>query len=256
MPEYISFPVIGGDRVAVTLPDKAATLAEAEARLRDGRGFALATINLDHLTKLRRDRAFAEAYLAQDMVVADGNPIVWLSALAGKPTGLVPGSELVDPLAAICARIGAPLAMLGTTEAALAAAEAELVRRHPGLRVAAAISPPMGFDPASAAADECIDRIEASGARLCLLALGAPKQEILAARARGRAPGIGFVSVGAGVDFVAGTQKRAPVWARRAKMEWAWRMLSDPRRLFKRYAECFAILPGLALQAWKDRAHG
>ena len=122
MPEYISFPVIGGDRVAVTLPDKAATLAEAEARLRDGRGFALATINLDHLTKLRRDRAFAEAYLAQDMVVADGNPIVWLSALAGKPTGLVPGSELVDPLAAICARIGAPLAMLGTTEAAFKAA--------------------------------------------------------------------------------------------------------------------------------------
>jgi N-acetylglucosaminyldiphosphoundecaprenol N-acetyl-beta-D-mannosaminyltransferase len=256
MPDYISFPVIGGDRVAVTTPDAAAALAEVAARLADGRGFALATINLDHLTKLRRDRAFAEAYLAQDIVVADGNPIVWLSKLAGRPVGLVPGSELIDPLAALAAATGAPIALLGATEAALEAAGAELRRRHPGLEVAAAIAPPMGFDPCSAAADACIDRIAASGARLCLVALGAPRQEILAARGRIRAPQVGFVSVGAGVDFVAGTQARAPKWVRAIAMEWAWRMVSSPRRLVRRYAECFAILPGLALQARKDRADG
>ena len=66
----------GQTRIAVTHPDRASVLAEVEARLAKGAGFALATINLDHLVKLRRDEEFRHAYAAQDLVVADGNPIV------------------------------------------------------------------------------------------------------------------------------------------------------------------------------------
>jgi exopolysaccharide biosynthesis WecB/TagA/CpsF family protein len=256
MTHYVSFPVIGGRRVRVTTPDAASLLRDAHARLDVGEGFALATVNLDHLVKLRCDSRFADAYLAHDFVVADGNPIVCLSKLAGRPVGLTPGSELVDPLADLVVRVGAPLALLGSTPEALAAAAEELVRRHPGLQIVAKISPPMGFDPESAAADACLDEVAASGARLCFLALGAPKQEILAARGRVRVPGCGFASVGAGVDFVAGTQTRAPAWTQAIAMEWAWRMLANPRRMAKRYGECFAILPGLAVQALRDRAAG
>lgn len=256
MAEFISFAAAGGGPVRVTTPSAAALLADAEACLAGGRGFALATINLDHLTKLRRDPHFADAYRRQTFVVADGNPIVWLSKLARRPVRLVPGSELVEPLVALAARTGAPLAMLGSTEDALAAAAAKLRSAHPGLEIAALISPPFGFDPEGEAADACLAQVAASGARLCLIALGAPKQEILAARGLDKVPGCGFASVGAGVDFIAGTQKRAPRWVQAVAMEWLWRLLSNPRRLMRRYGACAALLPQLALEVWRTRARG
>lgn len=239
--------------VAVNVSDRAALMSEVARRFAGGEGFALATINLDHLVKLRRDPAFAAAYAAQDLVVADGNPIVWLSRIAGRPVELLPGSDLVVPLAQAAAAAGVPVALLGSTVPALDAAAAELVRRVPGLQVAARIAPPMGFDPDSPAAAEMLAQIAQSGARLVFLALGAPKQERLAARGRALVPQAGFASIGAGLDFLAGTQTRAPEWARRFALEWLWRMLMSPRRLARRYAECALILPGEALRALRLR---
>ena len=239
--------------IRVNMPDHAALLAEITRRLRRGEGFALATINLDHLVKLRQDARFREAYSRQDLVVADGNPIVWLSRLAHNPVGLVTGSDLVIPLAQLAAAEDAGLALVGTTEEALDAAATEIQRRAPGCRIVARIAPPMGFDPDSDAARDLLMQVQGSGARLCLLALGAPKQERLAARGRSLVPGIGFASIGAGLDFLAGNQRRAPEWVRRIAMEWAWRMLSAPKRLVPRYARCAAILPSEAMAAWKQR---
>ena len=239
--------------IRVNMPDRPALLAEVTRRFRGGEGFALATINLDHLVKLRRDRAFRDAYAAQDLVVADGNPIVWLSRLAGRPVGLVAGSDLVIPLAQLAAQEGVDVALVGTTDAALAASAEEIARRVPGCRIVLRIAPPMGFDADTDAARNLLHRVGDSGARLCFLALGAPKQERLAARGRVEAPGVGFASVGAGLDFLAGNQRRAPEWVRRIAMEWAWRMLSAPKRLVPRYARCAAILPSEAVAALKQR---
>ena len=233
----------------VTTPSRAGLLAEVEARLVARQGFSVATLNLDHMVKLRCDAAFRAAYVRHSHVVADGNPVVWLSRQSGRPVELVPGSELVQPLAAIAARHDVPVALMGSTEGALAAAADRLQAAHPGLRVVARIAPGFGFDPDGAEADACIDRLEASGARLCLIALGAPRQERFAVRAAARLGQTGFVSVGAGLDFIAGTQRRAPRWVRRISMEWAWRMLNDPVRLTRRYAACFAILPELTRAA-------
>ncbi|MDP5306001.1 WecB/TagA/CpsF family glycosyltransferase [Paracoccus spongiarum] len=243
-----------GDRtIRVNMPDQTALMAELTRRFRGGEGFALATINLDHLVKLRGDSGFRQAYAAQDLVVADGNPIVWLSRLARHPVTLVPGSDLVVPLARLAAAETVPIALVGTTELALDAAAARITAEAPGTRIVARIAPPMGFDPDSPVAGEMLRRIEASGARLCFLALGAPKQERLAARGRRETPGIGFASVGAGLDFLAGNQQRAPRWVRRIAMEWVWRMLSAPRRLVPRYARCAAILPAETISALRQR---
>lgn len=239
----------GNTTIRVNMPSRAALMAEAGRRLAAGQGFALATVNLDHLVKLRRDPAFRAAYAAQDLVVADGNPIVWLSRLAGRPVALVPGSDLVLPLARLAAGAGVPVALVGSTAEALEGAAERMVAEVPGLHIAARLAPPMGFDPAGPQADALLAEVQASGARLCFLALGAPKQEVLAARGRVLAPGIGFASVGAGLDFLAGRQVRAPRWVRAIAMEWAWRMLSSPRRLLPRYAACAAVLPGEALKA-------
>lgn len=238
-----------GTTVAVTVPSRQALLAEIEACLEARRGFSVATLNLDHVVKLRRDPAFRRAYAAMSHVVADGNPIVWLSRLAGQRVRIAPGSELVEPVAAAAARHGAPVAFVGSTGPALERAAEELARRQPGVRVAARIAPAMGFDPEGPEADAVIGQIAASGARVCFLALGAPKQEILAARARDLLPETGFLSVGAGLDFLAGTQTRAPRLVRALAAEWLWRLCADPRRLARRYALCAAVLPGLAAEA-------
>ena len=240
--------------VAVSFASRSGLLGDLERRLAAGDGFTLATLNLDHVVKLRRDARFRRAYARHSHVVADGNPIVWLHRLAGRQIHLVPGSEPVEPLCALAARLGVPVALLGGRPAALEAAAARLVAAHPGLRIVARIAPPFGFDPEGPAATACLDELAASGARLCLLALGAPKQEILAIRGAERLPGCGFVSVGAGLDFIAGHQSRAPLWVRRMALEWAWRLATNPRRLARRYLDCALVLPGLGVDALRERA--
>lgn len=237
----------------VSHPSRDGLMTDIELHLHAGQGFTLATLNLDHLVKLRRDPAFLAAYRAHSHVVADGNPVVWLSRLSGRRIDLIPGSELIAPLTALAARTGSPIALLGSTQPVLELAAQRLTAAHPGLQVVLCHAPPFGFDPQGADADAAIEKLRASGARLCFIALGAPKQEILAAYAAPALPQCGFVSIGAGLDFIAGGQKRAPKWVQAIAMEWFWRMASNPRRLARRYAECFAILPSLSVQALRQR---
>lgn len=239
--------------ISVNLPDRDALLAAVSAHLADHVGFALATINLDHLVKLAGSESFRRIYAAQDMVVADGNPIVWLSHLAGQPVRLVPGSDMVVPLAQIAARQGVRVGLVGTTDEALKASADTLLSQVPGLNIVSRIAPPFGFDPEGEGAARILAQLTEAEVGLCFVALGAPKQEAFAARGRLLAPQIGFASIGAGLDFLAGQQTRAPLLVRKLALEWAWRMLSSPRRLIPRYVACAAILPGQTMAALRQR---
>ncbi len=239
--------------LGVNVADADSLLDLARTRLQDRDGFALATVNLDHLEKLRHPGPFCDAYAAQDFVGADGNSIVWLSRLAGRPVSLVPGSDMVLPMANLAVETDTPVALLGSTQDALTASAEVLRAQAPGMSIVGTFAPPFPFDPSSTMADDLLDEVAATGARLVYLALGAPKQEIFAARGRARVPQLGFVSIGAGLDFLAGTQTRAPSWVRKLALEWVWRMLTNPRRLAKRYALCAIILPGLAVDALRQR---
>ena len=156
---------------------------------------------------------------------------------------------------AIAAQRGFPVAFLGSTEETLQTAAEILEHRYPGLEIVARIAPGFGLDPKGAEADAALREVARSGAKLCLLSLGAPKQELLAARGIETVQGCGFISVGAGLEFIAGHQRRAPRWMRHLALEWLWRFLSDPRRLARRYLACFRILPGLTWQALRRRTH-
>lgn len=244
---------IADSTIRVNVSDRDAALAAIEARLRAGRGFALATLNLDHLVKLREDARFRAAYGVHDFVSADGRPVQWLGRLAGRPVPLVTGSDLVRPLLAVAARANAPVGLVGGCEATMVLAAERLRAEIPGLDVRLCLAPSMGFDPEGEEARAVLDRLEGAGVRLALLALGAPRQERLAALGRARWPGMGFVSIGAGLDFVAGAQRRAPLWMRRAALEWLWRLGGQPGRLAGRYLRCALILPGEALRAARLR---
>lgn len=242
-----------GVTVAVNCQDQASLLQEVRLRLAQNQPFALATINVDHLQRLPEDAAFRQAYSQHDLICADGNPIVWLSRLARRPVSLVPGSDLVVPLMQEARNANLPVALVGANDDSLAKAAQKLRELVPGLNVALCHAPGFPFDPDGSEGAEIIEKLRASGARICLLALGAPRQERFAIRARNALPATGFASIGAGLDFLSGHQQRAPKLMRRIKMEWLWRMMSNPRRLAGRYARGFTILPAHAVQAWKQR---
>ena len=245
-----------GYDVAVNIPGWTRLAQELDRRMEMGAGFSLATLNLDHLVKLRHEARFREAYASQDMVVADGNPVVWLSRLAGRPVELVPGSDAILPITRLAAAQGRSVALVGSTEEALAGARSYLEREVPGAFVATTIAPPMGFDPTGSSADEVLTTVGQTGAAVTFLALGAPKQELFAAYGRAKLPSMGFVSIGAGLDFFAGTQTRAPKWVRAMAMEWLWRTAMQPARMIPRYAKCALILPGELGHAIRLRVGG
>lgn len=244
---------VGRTLISVNVSREDTLMMEVEQRLMRKEGFAIATLNLDHLVKLRSDLTFREAYGRHDLVTADGNPIVWLARLAGQPLELLPGADLIRPVLQIAARLKVPVAFVGSTEAALSAAASTLTAEIAGLDVRACVAPAMGFDPSSPEAGQLLDDIAAQGIGLVLVALGAPKQERLAALGRTRQPSLCFLSIGAGLDFIAGLQRRAPPLARRLALEWLWRVSLSPRRLSRRYVNCTLILPNLLGQALSQR---
>jgi exopolysaccharide biosynthesis WecB/TagA/CpsF family protein len=240
-------------RVVVNVTSRDALLADLSDRMANRRPFQVATLNLDHVVKLHQDERFRAAYVSHSHVTADGNPIVWLSRLSGQNVSLVPGSELVEPLVDLAARQGVPTAFIGGTPQTLQKMAYTLRRRHPALDIRLLDAPEMGFDPESASAEGLISRVAASGARLVFVGLGAPRQEQFVARAAGYLKDTGFVSVGAGLDFIAGTQSRAPRAVRGVAAEWLWRLFGDPGRLAGRYARCIAVLPSLTQSALRQR---
>ena len=204
--------------ITVNIANRATLFAAVAQRFVAGDGFALSTINLDHLVKLRRSPAFRAVYAVQDFVVADGNPIVWLSRLARQPVELVPGSDMVIPLVRLAVQHNRRVALIGTTEPALRTAASAIESKIPGLHVALTIAPPMGFDPQGPEAKAILARLAAADIGFCVLALPVGKQEVLSTLGRSLTPHTGFANFGAGLDFLVAA-KPAP---RAGCARWRW----------------------------------
>ncbi len=236
-----------------------ATMAQTVNRLVDdasnGKGFTVFTLNLDHLVKLRVDKAFRAAYLRAKYVTADGWPIVWLARNKGAVLERTTGADLVNPLCEQAAKRGISVYFFGSNMSALQAAASDLTARYPALQIVGMDAPDYGFDPASRAADEAIERIALSGAGLCFLALGAPKQELFADRAFDQCPYVGYLCIGAALDFLAGHQQRAPRWMQKTGTEWLYRLATNPRRLTGRYARSALVFAEMAARQWFKSPH-
>ncbi len=227
-------------------PINVATMPDLVQRMMDlcrrGEGFTLFTLNLDHLVKRHRDLAFRAAYARATLVSADGWPVAAAARRCGARIERVTGADMILPVCEAAAREGVPIYLFGSSPASLQAAVAALLARFPALDIRGAEAPPMGFDPTSAAAHDMAERIAASGARLCFVALGAPKQELFSDAMTAKFPGIGFLCIGAALDFVSGHARRAPRAFRAIGAEWAWRLGAEPRRLAARYGACLLYL--------------
>ncbi len=220
-----------------------------------GSSFGVFTLNLDHVVKLRRNAEFRAAYRAARYVTADGLPIVWAGRLTGLNVGRVTGADLIEPLCAAAAKSGQPVFLFGGRFEALAGAARHLTAQCPALNIAGALAPEANFDPTSGQAVAYAHLIAESGAKICFVALGAPKQEVFTSVAVEVTQGVAFVCIGAGLDFLAGTQTRAPKLVQALGAEWLWRLLSNPGRMAKRYLECLLVLPSVLLPSLTKQPH-
>ncbi|MBV1701731.1 MAG: WecB/TagA/CpsF family glycosyltransferase [Hyphomicrobiales bacterium] len=240
-------PIYSIDGQSINIADMAMLMAQVRRHLEAKRGFNLFTLNLDHLVKRRADPAFRAAYQRAQLVTADGLPLVALARRRGIFIRRATGADLIGPLCELAVELGVSLYFFGSTRENLICAAETLKRRYPGLEISGLEAPQFGFEPVSQGARAAGEKMAASGAGLCLIALGAPKQELLADQWVQQHPGIGYFCIGAALDFIAGGQKRAPFVLQKWGFEWAYRLASNPRRMFMRYLRCAVLLSELAV---------
>jgi N-acetylglucosaminyldiphosphoundecaprenol N-acetyl-beta-D-mannosaminyltransferase len=190
--------------------------------------------NAHSLVTARQDAAFAEVLRQAEMCTPDGAPVAWmLRRLGHAGQARINGPDLMWRCCAWAAGSGESVYLYGGTAETLALLQQRLNASFPALRIAGAMSPP--FRPLSEAEDAAaVEAINASGAGTVWVSLGCPKQELWMQAHRGRVHAV-MLGVGAAFDYHAGTIRRAPPWAQRAGLEWLHRLLSEPRRLWRRY---------------------
>ncbi len=196
------------------------------------------TPNVDHLIKLQHSQEFFQAYTTADYRVCDSQILVYLSSFLGTPVReRISGSDF---LPAFCEyhrnNEEMKVFLLGGAEGVAKRAQQRLNQKVGREIIIASHSPSFGFEKNEQECLELVDMINASGATVLAIGVGAPKQEIWIAKHKHLMPGIKiFLAVGAAIDFEAGSKQRAPEWVTEMGFEWLHRLMSEPKRLWKRY---------------------
>ena len=213
-----------------------------------------ATANVDFVVQAMEDVELRRILFDAHLVLADGMPIVWASKFLGNPLPeRVTGSGMIPQLLALSEQKGWKVFFLGGSEQSVAIAAEKTRAKHPKLQLVGAYSPPfkplLEMDHA-----DILHRINEAKPDILLVAFGCPKQEKWI-NMHYREAGVPFtVGVGATIDFLAGTFKRAPVWMQKSGAEWIFRMLQEPRRLIGRYAKDLLMFSrAIVVQWWQLR---
>lgn len=210
--------------------DRIAALIDAE------QGGTVFTPNVDHVVLAESDARLRQAYAAAKLSLVDGTPVLWACRALGQAVPeKISGSDLVVPLAELCARRGFRLFLLGSTPAVLAESARRLTSQFPALAIVGTESPRVDMNAKADERRADWERVRAARPHLVLVALGSPKGELWAHEACAHLRPAAIVCVGAGLDFLAGHARRAPKWMSRAGIEWLYRLAHEPRRLSRRY---------------------
>ena len=227
-PERIRVGHVGIDRV-----DFAQALDVIEGLVRARLGGMVFTPNVDHVVLAEKDERFRAAYRAANLSLVDGTLLLWASRLlGGRLPEKVSGSDLLQPLMQRTAQCGFRVYLLGGDPGVAEAARDRLLEQFPALRVVGCDDSRVDVDALDPA---ILERIKRAAPDLLLVALGAPKQEVFIFEHHAELGSAVCVGIGASLDFVAGTRRRAPRWISRIGLEWLYRLLQEPRRLARRY---------------------
>ena len=200
--------------------------------IKSGQRGYICTVNVAILMMMRSDDRLRRFVEDAALVVADGQPLIWVSHAQGDALPeRVSGVDLVDELCAMCVTEGWGIYFLGAKSDAIATVAERLAERHPGLKISGYADGYFGPDEAPARAEA----VAASGAKVLLVGMGVPRQERFLEEQWDKLGVNVAVPVGGSFDVVAGIVPRAPEWMQSAGMEWFFRMAQEPRRLWRRY---------------------
>ncbi len=190
------------------------------------------TPNVDHLVRLQREpgwvkRLYADAWLT----VCDSRILELLALLSGEKIDVTPGSDLTRHLFDSVIRPEDTITIIGATQNSI-----NTITERYGLKDVRWYEPPMDLRHNLLAIEQCVDFVTANPSRFVFFCVGSPQQEMIARAClrRGSCVGTGLC-VGASLEFLAGSLRRAPVWMQKARLEWLFRLLSEPARLWRRY---------------------
>ncbi|MEE9386232.1 MAG: WecB/TagA/CpsF family glycosyltransferase [Nannocystaceae bacterium] len=253
--DFDASPVVRICDLPFTALSESACVTRLLARLGEGLGTWVITPNLDIVRQCKGDAEVAELVGTADMLVADGMPLVWASAL--QRTRLperIAGSSLIVSLSAAAARADVSVFLLGGNPGTADGAAAELRRRCAGLRVVGTHCPPFGFEKDAEQTALIETKLRDAKPDIVYVALGFPKAERLICRLRNVAPAAIWVGVGISFSFLCGEVAQAPPWLRNIGLEWVHRMVQEPRRLVRRYLVHDLPFAGeLFYTAWRAR---
>jgi N-acetylglucosaminyldiphosphoundecaprenol N-acetyl-beta-D-mannosaminyltransferase len=238
--------LLNADFDPLTLPQ---TVDAVFSLLGAGRRGWLCTVNVAILMMMRADARLQSFVDRAALVVADGQPLVWCAPWFGQSLPeRVTGVDLMDALCERAAREGARVYLLGATGEIVATVAQRLRGRHANLQVEYAD----GYFSKDEAAERA-GRIRASGADILFVGMGVPRQENFLEEQWDRL-GVGMaIGVGGSFDVLAGLRSRAPAWVQKAGMEWLFRLLQEPRRLFARYLTTNSLFVWLLLRTLVKR---
>lgn len=196
------------------------------------------TPNVDHLMKLQHDLEFYEAYRCADYIVCDSKIVYWAARFLRTPLReKISGSDLFPAFYEHHRNNpDIEIFLLGAREGVAREAQRRINAKVGRSIITAAHSPSFGFEKDEAECERIIEMVNRSGATVLAIGVGAPKQEKFIHKYRHRMPGVKiFLAIGATIDFEAGNVRRSPKWLSEAGMEWIYRLIAEPRRLWRRY---------------------
>lgn len=222
--------LVCGIPVANLTEDEA--VAAIDKMISEGGSHYAAVVNAAKIVAATRDERLKQVLLGADLVTADGMSVVWASRLLGQPLKQrVTGIDLFERLVGYAAGRGWSVYFLGAQDEAVRGTAERFKSRHPELKVA-------GYHNGYFAASETVaiaDAIWQSAADVLFVAMGSPAQEKWIASQLERS-GVRFaLGVGGSFDHISGLAVRAPRWMQRAGFEWLYRLLREPRRMWRRY---------------------
>ena len=234
------------------------TLDQAVQRTREfilsGLSHQIVTVNVDFIRLAQEHDDFMDVINHSDLAIADGMPLVWASGWQGdKLPERVTGVELVDRCCGMAAEEGYRVFLLGGEDGVAQAASEILSDRHPGLQVVGAYSPPVG--PFSEEEERnMVNMIKEANPHMLFVAFGAPKQDMWIAKHRDELQVPVAVGVGGVFNFLTGRVRRAPNWMQQHGLEWLFRVMQEPRRLWRRYfLQDMPIITQMAFDAVRVR---
>ncbi len=209
---------------------------EAKRLILDGRNSYVVTPNVDHIVKIEHDGLFRDIYEKADLVLTDGKPLIWMSRWMGAPIKeKISGSDYFPEVCRMAAKEGFSIFLLGAAEGVAKKAAVNLMKKYKNLKIAGVYSPSYAFENDVEEIAHIIKKINTAKPDILCIGLGTPKQEKFYHRYKDQLKVPLTLHIGATIDFEAGVVKRAPKWISYMGLEWLYRLLKEPRRLYKRY---------------------